>query len=70
MGIEYSTVKRKNTQGKNANNAGWSIIMKNIARIAKLPKIMSELKKMSFLSGGRTGRYVRKVGQWVRTTKK
>ena len=28
-----------------------AINKQNIARIAKLPKIMSELKKMSFLSG-------------------
>ena len=34
---------------------------------------MSELKKMFFVryvgQVGRSGRYVRKVGQWVRTTK-
>ena len=34
-------------------------VKKNIARIAKLPQLLSELKKMSFLSGRR----VRQVSQ-------
>ena len=37
----------------------------NIARIAKLPYLMSELQKMSFKGSqvGRSGRQVMKVGQ-------
>ena len=34
-----------------SHNRGETVLGKNIARIAKLPKIMSEIKKMSFLSG-------------------
>ena len=42
------------------------LIYQNIARIAKLPYLMSELKKMFFCRVGRSSRYVRKVGQWVK----
>ena len=41
MGIEYSAVKGKNTQGKmpKTNNAGWSIIMKNGSIVLKMSKM-------------------------------
>ena len=48
---------------------GRDYIQENIARIAKLPKLVSELKKI-FCQVGRSGRYVRMVGQWVTTTTK